>query len=111
MRGLSLPWHCPVLGEIRPPVWRFRTLRENLWDARPRKMRIGQGHLRALNLATEDFELALFISTPHSNIDVIFEGYRQTVVYSKENTKSTVVYSKVVEKTSSHIHGQTAGKI
>lgn len=111
MRGLSLPWHCPVLGEIRPPAWRFRTLGENLWDARPRKMRIGQGHLRALNLVTEDFGLALFISTPPSNIDVIFEGYRQTVVYSKENTKYTVVYSKVVEKTSNYVHGETAGKI
>lgn len=87
MRGLSLLWHCPVLGEIRPPAWRFRTLGENLWDARPRKMRIGQGYLRALNLVTENFELALFISTPPFNIDVIFEGYTQTVVYSKENTK------------------------
>ena len=50
-------------------------------------MRIGQGHLRALNLVTEDFELALFISTPPFNIDVIFAGYTQIVVYSKENTK------------------------
>ena len=70
-------------------VWRLKAPKENLWDARPRKeMRIALGHPRAFNFVIVDSELALFISTPCSWYwHVLFEGYRQTAVYSKLNTR------------------------